>query len=64
MERLDETDGPNQRALFVRIGESNKGVETWVDFDMIHVTPPQSAAPDFIRNKARYVTGGMMGRHR
>lgn len=48
MERLDEIDGPNKRARFVGIGENNKDVETWVDFDMIHVTPPQSA-PDFIK---------------
>jgi len=49
MERLEEVDGPNKRARFVGFGEKNKDVETWVDFDMIHVTPPQSA-PDFIKN--------------
>lgn len=48
-ERLDEIDGPNKRAKFTGFGEGNKDVETWVDFDMIHVTPPQSA-PDFIKN--------------
>jgi sulfide:quinone oxidoreductase len=48
MERLDEIDGPNKRAKFVGFGEKNKGLETWVDFEMIHVTPPQSA-PDFIK---------------
>lgn len=48
-QRLEEIDGPNKRARFVGFGENNKDVETWVDFDMIHVTPPQSA-PDFIRN--------------
>ncbi|MBS1653315.1 MAG: NAD(P)/FAD-dependent oxidoreductase [Bacteroidetes bacterium] len=46
--RLDEIDGPNKRAKFTGIGEDNKGTETWVDFDMIHVTPPQSA-PDFLK---------------
>lgn len=49
MQRLDEIDGPNKRAKFVGIGENNKDIETWVDFDMMHVTPPQSA-PDFIKN--------------
>jgi sulfide:quinone oxidoreductase len=49
MQKLIEVDGPNKRAKFVGIGESNKDVETWVDFDMIHVTPPQGA-PDFIKN--------------
>ena len=47
--RLNEIDGPNKRAKFVGFGEKNNGQEKWVDFDMIHVTPPQSA-PDFIRN--------------
>ncbi|MFN8357875.1 MAG: FAD/NAD(P)-binding oxidoreductase [Spirosomataceae bacterium] len=49
MQRLEEVDGPNKRARFVGFGDQNKDVETWVDFDMIHVTPPQSA-PDFIKN--------------
>lgn len=48
MERLEEIDGPNKRARFVGIGEQNKGVETWVDYEFLHVTPPQSA-PDFIK---------------
>ena len=46
--RLDEIDGVNKRAKFVGFGENNKGREEWVSFDMIHVTPPQSA-PDFIK---------------
>lgn len=49
LQRLEEIDGPNKRARFVGFGENNMNVETWVDFDMIHVTPPQSA-PDFIKN--------------
>ena len=48
MEKLVEIDGPNKRAKFIGIGEANKDVENWVEFDMIHVTPPQSA-PDFIK---------------
>ena len=47
--KLDEIDGPNKRAKFIGIGEKNKGEEQWVDFEMMHVTPPQSA-PDFIKN--------------
>ncbi len=47
-QKLVEIDGPNKRAKFLGLGEHNKDQETWVDFDMIHVTPPQSA-PDFIR---------------
>jgi sulfide:quinone oxidoreductase len=46
---LVEIDGLNKRAKFVGFGEKNKDVETWVDYEMIHVTPPQSA-PDFVKN--------------
>lgn len=47
-QKLVEVDGPNKRAKFIGIGQENKDQESWVDFDMIHVTPPQSA-PDFVR---------------
>jgi sulfide:quinone oxidoreductase len=47
--KLAEIDGPAKKAKFVGIGEANKGQEYWVEFDMIHVTPPQSA-PDFIKS--------------
>ncbi len=49
--QLTEIDGPGKKALFVGIGADNKDVQTWVNFDMIHVTPPQSA-PDFVRNSS------------
>ncbi|PVD51532.1 pyridine nucleotide-disulfide oxidoreductase [Terrimonas sp.] len=49
--KLVEIDGPNKKATFVGFGESNKDQEYIVDFDMIHVTPPQSA-PDFIRSSS------------
>ncbi|MEY2940610.1 MAG: hypothetical protein RJA67_295 [Bacteroidota bacterium] len=49
--KLDEIDGPNKKAKFVGIGESNKDQEYWVEYDMIHVTPPQSA-PDFIKSSS------------
>ncbi len=47
--KLVEIDGANKRAKFIGFGESNKEVETWIDYEMIHVTPPQSA-PDFVKN--------------
>jgi sulfide:quinone oxidoreductase len=47
--KLAEIDGPAKKAKFVGIGEDNKDQEYWVAYDMIHVTPPQSA-PDFIKN--------------
>jgi sulfide:quinone oxidoreductase len=48
-EKLIEIDGANKRALFEGIGKDNAGIQSWVDYDLIHVTPPQSA-PDFIRS--------------
>ncbi|MFM6947596.1 MAG: FAD-dependent oxidoreductase [Aquirufa sp.] len=47
--KLDEIDGANKRAKFLGFGEANKDQEYWVDYEMIHVTPPQSA-PDFVKN--------------
>jgi sulfide:quinone oxidoreductase len=46
--KLIEIDGVNKKTTFIGIGENNKDKEFVVDFDMIHVTPPQSA-PDFIK---------------
>ncbi len=43
---LVRIDGPAKKAWFRHTGT---GAELELDFDMIHVTPPQSA-PDFIRN--------------
>lgn len=47
--KLVEIDGANKRAKFVGFGEQNKEVETWIDYEMLHVTPPQSS-PDFVKN--------------
>ncbi len=47
--KLAEINGPAKKAKFVGIGEANKDQEYWIEFDMIHVTPPQSA-PDFIKS--------------
>lgn len=47
-QRLEEIDGPNKRARFTAMGGEQTGRDTWVDYDIIHVTPPQSA-PDFIK---------------
>ena len=49
--RLEEIDGPNKKAKFVGIGEANKDEVYWVDYDMIHITPHQSA-PDFVRHSS------------
>ena len=55
--RLVEIDGENKKAKFLGIGEENKGHETWVDYDMIHITPPQGP-PDFIKNSPLANAGG------
>lgn len=57
MQKLEEIDAKNKRARFVGIGENNKGQETWVEYDIIHVTPPQSA-PDFIKTSPLANAGG------
>ena len=57
MYNLTEIDGPNKTATFVGFGENNKDEVKTVKFDMIHVTPPQSA-PDFIRNSPLANSGG------
>jgi sulfide:quinone oxidoreductase len=49
--KLVEIDGAAKRAKFIGFGEHNKDAETWVDYEMIHVTPPQSA-PEFIKNSS------------
>lgn len=50
-QKLIEIDGPNKRAHFVGIGPDNQSYDEWVDYDIIHVTPPQSA-PDFVKSSS------------
>lgn len=51
MVKLNEVDGNAKKAYFTGIGDFNKDEKYIVDFDMIHVTPPQSA-PNFIKNSS------------
>jgi len=55
--KLVEINGTEKKAKFIGIGELNKDQEYVVKFDMIHVTPPQSA-PDFIRLSALATAAG------
>ncbi|MDA0686073.1 MAG: FAD/NAD(P)-binding oxidoreductase [Bacteroidetes bacterium] len=57
MQRLEEIDGPNKKAKFVAMAGDNQGEETWVDYDIIHVTPPQSS-PNFIKKSPLANAGG------
>ena len=45
---LIAVDGPNHRATFKIVGGEQEGQTVDIEFDMLHVTPPQSA-PDFVR---------------
>ncbi|MFZ5972556.1 MAG: FAD-dependent oxidoreductase [Bacteroidota bacterium] len=63
LQRLEEIDSKNKRARFVGFGEKNKDVETWVNYNMIHVTPPQSA-PDFIRQSPLANEAGWVDVHK
>lgn len=47
-EKMQEIDGPNHTVKFIGIGEKNKDEVRTLHFDMIHVTPHQSA-PDFVK---------------
>ena len=45
---LKAVDGPARKAIFTVTGPDGQASEVVRDFDMLHVTPPQSA-PDFIK---------------
>lgn len=53
---LVEVDGPNKKAFF----QNEAGERIEQSFDMIHVTPPQSA-PDFIKNSPLAFPGNALG---
>lgn len=55
--QLTEIDGEKKIAYFTGIGAENKEEKREVKFDMIHVTPPQSA-PDFIKKSSLANAGG------
>jgi sulfide:quinone oxidoreductase len=57
---LVEIDGPNQIAYFETKNEEGETVIVEQKFDMLHVTPPQSA-PDFIKNSPLAVKNNPLG---
>lgn len=61
--RLVEIDGENKKAKFIGIGADNKDREYWMDYEMIHVTPPQGA-PDFIKNSPLANANGWVDVHK
>jgi sulfide:quinone oxidoreductase len=46
---LIAVDGENKKATFEVVGGDNQGKKTTLDFDMLHITPPQSP-PEEIKN--------------
>ena len=46
---LKAIDGPAKKAIFSAVGADGQSSEVVRSFDMIHVTPPQSA-PDFVKS--------------
>jgi sulfide:quinone oxidoreductase len=48
---LVRVDGPQQKAWFASVDDAGVKHETCVEFDMLHVCPPQ-CAPDFVRNSS------------
>ncbi len=60
---LIKVDGPNRRATFrVKIYNGNELTETQekeIDFDLLHVVPPQSA-PDFVKNSPLSIQDGKL----
>ncbi|MBU2045570.1 MAG: NAD(P)/FAD-dependent oxidoreductase, partial [Bacteroidetes bacterium] len=57
---LVEIDGPNQIAYFETKNEAGETVIVEQKFDMLHVTPPQSA-PDFIKSSPLAVKNNPLG---
>lgn len=57
---LTEIDGPNQLAYFETKTQDGETRQVIQKFDMLHVTPPQSA-PDFIKNSPLAVSGNPLG---
>ncbi len=47
--QLVEIDAENKRARFEYLDPEKQGESVWVDYEFIHVVPPQSA-PDFVKN--------------
>ena len=54
---LKAVDGPARKAVFAATGADGGTTEVVRDFDMLHVTPPQSA-PDFIKRSPLANPGG------
>ncbi len=59
---LVEIDGPAKKATFEVAESDDKKTRVTIEFDMIHVTPPQSA-PDFIKKSPLAAESGWVDVH-
>jgi sulfide:quinone oxidoreductase len=59
---LVAVDGPNHKATFKIVGGEKEGQTVEMEFDMLHVTPPQSA-PDFVRSSPLANAAGFVEVH-
>ncbi len=59
---LVEIDGVAKKATFEIVAGDKQGQRITLDYDMIHVTPPQSA-PDFLKASPLANAGGMVDVH-
>jgi len=59
---LIEIDGPGKKATFEVAESDDKKSKVTIEFDMIHVTPPQSA-PDFIKKSPLAAESGWVDVH-
>ncbi|MBY0512178.1 MAG: NAD(P)/FAD-dependent oxidoreductase [Rhodospirillaceae bacterium] len=59
---LVEIDGRKQKATFAVTAGDQQGQTVTLDFDMLHVTPPQSA-PDFVKTSPLANTTGFVDVH-
>lgn len=60
---LISVDGPNRIARFRQTGADGEVSEVEQPFDLLHVTPPQTA-PDFVRNSSLVNADGWVDVHR
>src|SRR5436190_1196462 len=59
---LIEIDGAAKKATFEIVGGDKQGQRVVLDYDMLHVTPPQGA-PDFLKGSPLANAAGMVDVH-
>lgn len=60
--KLIDVDGPNKTAVFHVVAGKNQGKKFAIEFNMLHITPPQSP-PDVVKNSALADDAGYVDVH-